>query len=371
VPDPSSVDDEKLITAKGPYVPLRSLGLTNAFPVLQGYKDSVGIGYRFNIQDPLALARLGITASYSPSTDLPPDQRGHVDIAGSYLSWRTALSWNHSDFYDLFGPTKRSRKGYAAKIGYDWGLIYDEPRRLSISFDLAYYDKIDTLPDAQNVATNFSRLVTGQVGIHYTDVQRSIGAVDDEKGVNWALVYDGNSARGEFTPQLRGSLDFGVPLPSPYSSIWLRSAAGVGNGDRDNVVANYYFGKFGNNYLDDNSVKRYRDYDSLPGFGIDAISALNFVREMAEWNLPPYAFESAGTPALYLSSLQPSLFAGGLWADPGNASRRKNYASVGVQADLRLNVLHWNDMTLSFGCAEGFRDGRHAGTEWMVSLKIM
>ena len=49
----------------------------------------------------------------------PADERGHIDITGRYLVWRGGLSWNRSDFYDLFGPTKRSRKGYAAKLGYD------------------------------------------------------------------------------------------------------------------------------------------------------------------------------------------------------------------------------------------------------------
>ncbi len=64
-------------------------------------------------------------------------------------------------------------------------LIYDEPRKLDLSYDLAYYDQIDTLPNAQNVETNFTRLVTGESQLHYTDVRRSLGAVDDEKGIAW------------------------------------------------------------------------------------------------------------------------------------------------------------------------------------------
>ena len=56
-----------------------------------------------------------------------------------------------SDFYDLFGPVKRSRKGFAAKVGYDRFLIYDEPRKLEFIAEVAYYDNIDTLPGAQNI----------------------------------------------------------------------------------------------------------------------------------------------------------------------------------------------------------------------------
>ena len=95
---------------------------SNAYPVLQGYKNSAGIGYHFNFDDPLQFASLGITAAYTPSSNLPGDERGHVDITGRYQFWTRRLSWNRSDFYDLFGPTKRSRKGYAAKLGYDWEL---------------------------------------------------------------------------------------------------------------------------------------------------------------------------------------------------------------------------------------------------------
>jgi hypothetical protein len=371
VPDPSTVDDRALVKPTGPYVPLHNVELINAYPVLEGYKNSVGVGYQFNLEDPLAFARLGITASYTPSTGLPPDQRGHVDIAGKYRGWRAALSWNHSDFYDLFGPVKRSRKGYAAKIGYDWGLISDEPRKLGVTFDLAYYDQIDRLPEAQNVTTDFSRLVTTEVGLHYSELFRALGAVDDEKGVSLSLTYQGNQVDGAITPQLRGTLDYGIALPAAHSSLWLRTAGGIADGAHNQTVANFYFGSFGNNYVDNGTIRRYRDYDSFPGFGIDEISALRFVREMVEWNLSPIVVGSVGTPGLYLSALRPSVFAAGLWSNPGNAAPNKNYASIGGQLDLSLSVLNRFEMTLSAGCAVGYQGSQRAGTEWMVSLKIM
>jgi hypothetical protein len=371
VPAPSTVDYDKEVIGKGPYIPLRNVSLANAYPVLQGYKNFGGIGYHVNFEDPLRLANLGITAAYTPSGKLPGDERGHLDMTGQYLGWRAELSWNRSDFYDLFGPTKRSRKGEAAKLGYDWLMIYDEPRKLTLSYDLEYYNKLDTLPNAQNVATTFTRLMTGKLGLHYTDVRRSLGAVDDEKGLTWNLELDANQVSGKITPQLFGNLDLGFALPLAHSSVWLRSAAGIASGDRDNPVANFYFGGFGNNYVDDGNVKRYREYSSLPGFKIDEVSALSFVREMVEWNLPPVVFESVGTPGFYLNWLRPAAFAAGLWTDPGHTALRKNSASVGTQADLHISVLHWYDMTLSVGYAVGYQGSRRANSEWMISLKIM
>jgi len=88
-------------------------------------------------------------------------------------------------------------------------------------------------------------------------------------------------------------------------------------------------------------------------------------------NLPPVVFESVGTPAFHLTWLRPALFATKLWTDVANPSRRQNYGNIGGQADLRFSVLHWYDMTLSVGYAVGFQGTKRAGSEWMVSLKIM
>lgn len=371
VPPSNAVDYEKQVIAQGPYLPAKHVRLDNAYPVLQGYKNSIGVGYQANFADPLGLASLGLTGAFTPTGHVSRDERSHAEVTGSYLGWRASVSWNRSDFYDLFGPTKQSRKGFASKIGYDDLLIYDEPRKLMLSYDLAYYDGIDTLPNAQNVGTPFTRLLVGQIGLHYTDVRRSLGAVDDEKGITWEAVAKVNRVQDETPAQLRGSLDYGFALPIAHSSFWLRTAAGVGTGHRSNPVANYYFGSFGNNYVDHGTEKRYRDYDSMPGFGIDEISGRDFARELVEWNLPPVVFESVGTPGLYLNWLRPAVFAAFLWTDPSDRARRADYQSVGTQVDLRFHVLHWYDMTLSVGYAVGFKGARRSGDEVMVSLKVL
>ena len=371
VPPPSTVEEEKLITARGPYIPLRQVSLSNAYPVVQGYKNEVGAGYRFNFDDPLNYANLSVIAAYTPAQGLPSGERGHVNVFGRYRVWTGEIDWNKSDFYDLAGPVKRSRKGLTAKLGYDYGLIYDDPRQLDLLLDVAYYDKLDTLPWAQSVHPNFTRLQTAGARLRYSDLQRTQGAVDDESGWSGNLVATGIRIDQDVTPQFLGNLDFGMALPIPHTSLWLRTAGGAANADRSNVAAPFYIGSFRNNYLDERSVARYRDYDSLPGFSLDQIRPLNFVREMAELNLPSYLFESAGTPGLFIRSVRPSVFAAHLWADPGNASLHKEYTSVGAQVDWRLSILHWYDFTLSVGYAVGYQGSHRSGSEWVVSLKIM
>ena len=372
VPPPSAVDEEKLITRRGPYLPLRELALQNAYPVLQGYKSAAGIGYQFNFEDPIRFANLSVTAAWTPGTaDLSGDQRLHLDLHGSYLGWRAGLAWNPSDFYDLFGPTKRSRKGYAARVGYDHSLIFDTPRKLDLALDFSHRGKIDTLPNAQNIGTTFTRLSTAEALLHYTDVRRSLGAVDDEKGLTWTAALTANRAGDRASALLRGGIDFGLALPLAHSSLWSRSTVGAARGRYDDPVARFYFGGFGNNVVDKGAVKRYRDVGAMPGFELDDIAGRRFAKQMLEWTLPPWGFESVGTPGFHLTWARPALFVSALWADAGGSGGRRTVNNRGGQIDFRFSTLHWYEMMLSLGYARGFEHARPARNEWMVSLKVL
>ena len=190
------------------------------------------------------------------------------------------------------------------------------------------------------------------------------------EGITWSVLYTGQETQGATSRSCSERSATGF-LPIPNSSIWSWTAGGIANGANNPTLANFYFGGFGNNYVDDKAIKRYREPQSLPGFDIDQISALHFVKELVELNAPPIFFESAGTPGLYLNWLRTSVFAAGLWTEPQNSALRKTYSSLGAQADLRFSVLHWYGMTLSIGYGAGFQGSRKAGNEWMVSLKIM
>ncbi|MCB9250095.1 MAG: hypothetical protein H6613_16875 [Ignavibacteriales bacterium] len=71
-------------------------------------------------------------------------------------------------------------------------------------------------------------------------------------------------------------MDYGFALPINHSSIWLRSSAGYSYGDRDEPFANFYFGGFGNNYVDNLPEKRYREYYSFPGVELNSIGGTNY-----------------------------------------------------------------------------------------------
>ena len=77
------------------------------------------------------------------------------------------------------------------------------------------------------------------------------------------------------------------------------------------------------------------------------------------------------TPGFFLGHARPALFVGALAARPADGSGRRTVYDAGAQVDLSLTVLHRLDMTLSFGYAAGFEDGRKVDDEWMLSLKIL
>lgn len=368
VASPRTVDDTALVQARGIYRPLEQMGLQSGYPVLQAYKSRTALGWRLNAGDWLGFADADLTLALSPSDTLPAEERLHAEARARYLGWRGVLAWNRADFFDFFGPTRRARKGWQVGLGYDEPLIVDTPRRLDLRVDFARYGRLDTLPGAQNAAAAGSALTTAEFGLKYRHLRRSLGAVDDERGVAADALLA--LRRGDrYAPQLQGGVDLGFALPLPHLSLWSRTAAGVSGGPRDDSLSAFYFGAFGNNRVDNGTVQRYREPGSMPGFSIDAIAARSFVRQQAELLLPPVVFESAGVPDLFVNWLRPQLFATALWADPGRPERAR-YGSVGAQVDLRLGVLHWYEMFLSAGYGAGFTGSRRSGGEWMLSLKI-
>jgi len=183
-------------------------------------------------------------------------------------------------------------------------------------------------------------------------------------------VATADHANNDTIPKLRLGLDFGFALPWKHSSVWFYNSAGIADGERLNTLTNYYFGGFGNNYVDDGDVKRYRKFYSMPGFEIDAISARDFVKSTAEWNLPPVRFKSVGTPGFFLSWVRPAVFVSTLWTDPAERFDR-TFTSAGFQLDLHFTLGHRHAMTLSAGYAAGYKGSDKLDDEIMISLKIL
>lgn len=374
VGSPARVDLEQLNPAVGEYHPNRELRYSSGYPIIEGYRDTFALGFSMLLQDPMTFKGLSADISYSLDDDngaIGGSERLHADIEYRTLFWRFRYWHNNADFYDLFGPTERARKGDAFIIGFKYPVIFDGPRQMDVDFDIAYYTGLDTLPGNQNVDAQFEELLSARGEVLYQHTQRSLGAIDHEKGIRWNVTGYVDHANGEVVPRFRAGLDLGFALPLRHSSIWLYNAAGIAGSDRDNPLGNWYFGAFGNNYVDEREVKRYREYYSFPGFEIDELSGQDFAKTVVEWNLPPIRFANVGLPSVFLSSARPALFAGALLTDIGDSDYRENYYNLGAQVDFSFTIAHRHPMILSVGYARGFIGSNGYDNELMLSLKIL
>jgi len=368
---PGSIDLDSLTIKTGAYRTFLNWKLMSLYPVVEGYKNTTAGGLRLNFADDLGLHGADVTVTYTPETNLPKDERWHVGSHYSYGEWDLGFSYNKADFYDLFGPTKTSRRGYSASLERSKNLIFDEPRTLDLNLGVAGYWDLERLPDYQNVATAVDEFYNVWGDLTYENMDASLGAAEQEKGIQWSLAPSGTYVKEEFYPAMVATLDLGVPLPLAHTSVWLRTAGGMSEDLKDDPFANFYFGGFGNNWVDRGKVKRYREWYSFPGLELNEVGGTNFAKGMVELNLPPLRFRRLGFPVLYASLARMSVFASALATNLDDDTLRREVGNIGAQLDIQMQLLSNLRLTLSFGYARAVEKDRRGSDEGMISLKVL
>ena len=367
---PAKIDLDPLIIARSKYNSGRRIKFAGMYPIVEGYKKQISPGYFFHFEDPLQFRQINISLSVTPFGQLRDRDRLHAKVQYKTLNWDLRYQHNGADFYDLFGPVERSRRGDFFIAEYSKTMIYDPPRQLELFGSAAAYLGLETLPSAQNILSP-KNIFSVQAGAKYTNTRKSLGGVDHEKGLAWRVIGGADHAEGDTFPHIWGGVDYGVPLPISNSSAWLYAQAGIAGGKSESPLGAFYFGSFRNNYVDNRPEKRYRELESFPGFDIDQVAARRFAKLTGEVNLPPLRFAEVGTPAFFLSYARPALFAGTmLLRSPTDRGYRLH--NIGAQVDLGFTVAMRLPMVFSFGVARGFGDRDIDGkTELLASLKIM
>jgi len=382
VPPTSRINLDSLTTYRGTYRSLHHFKLDNAYPIVEGYQDAAGTnavtgGMRLNFSDRIGTTALDLSASYSPHGDLASSERLHLSADFRHWNWRLSAALNAADFYDLFGPTKTSRKGYGLALRYQDYFFLDGPRSLGYSVQLAGYGGLETVPEYQDVPASYDKLLSLYANLEYGSLRRSLGAIDDELGTTWELRLRSNFSNGALYPRLNLDVAKGFLLPLNHSSLWLRASAGAAlAGDQDEPFANFFFGGFGNNWVDHRAIRQFRNTESFPGIEINEIGGVNYVRGQLEWMLPPLRFRRVGIPSFYLRWAGLSLFATGLMTNVDDLvarvdRTRRTLGSVGVQLDLRLVTLSHLNSTFSMGFAVAHEQGVPLSHQFMFSFKIL
>ncbi len=370
---PSKINLDSLKVTEKVYHPMKEMKLANAYPIIQGYKNYVAGGYRLNFMDPIGLNALNLKLSVSPYDSLPNKQKVHLSVDYNYWSWTFSATYNYADFYDLFGPTKFSRAGYSFTAKYYKMFNRMAPSKTELHVRLSAYGDLETLPSYQNIASDFKNMYIGVVNYHKSYLRKSLGAIEPEQGYDWNVYaytsFATSPTEQAFYPQLINNFDFGFLLPMRNSAIWFRTSAGQSFGASDKSNSMFYFGGFGNNFVDYRSVQQYRDMSSFPGVEIDQLSAMNYGKLTTEINLTPIRFRKLGFLGFYSTYARLSLFGMGLITDVANTRDQRNYFASGVQLDFELVMFSLLKSTLSFGYSRAYIPGTPAD-QFMVSLKL-
>jgi hypothetical protein len=377
VPPASNIDLDSLTTDTGTYRAHRQFKLDAAYPIVEGYRDaagtySVAAGVRLNFSDRIGTTAFDLTSSYSVLGEgLASDERLHIRAALRHWNWRIRAGLNPADFYDLFGPTLTSRAGYGLGVQYDGMLIFDPPKNLGYTLQVAGYGGLKTLPEYQGVAAPYTSLLSFSGNLAYASLRKSLGGIDDELGTTWGVTLRSNYANDTVFARVSFDVSHGLLLPLDHSSLWFRASVGTALAGRAGPFANFYFGGFGNNWVDHRAVRQFRETRSFPGIDINTVGGANYGRAQLEWTTPPLRFRRVGIPSFYLRWAALSLFTTGLVTDLDDAATRRQLASVGAQLDLRLVTLSHLKSTLSFGYAVAGGTNAPLGSAFMFSFKIM
>jgi hypothetical protein len=398
---PGEIDLDSVVVDYGDYNGFKNIRLTNIYPIVQSYKTRVAWGLRFNFRDRVGLHYFEVDGLVTPSESLADDEKGHL-LANYTWNWGRGGWWefggwyNRTDFYDVFGPTKTARKGYSLSAAYNRTITHESPKTLGYTLSLDGYGGLETLPFYQNVQAVFEEYLSAYGQLSYTNKRGTIGGIEKEKGVSWSLngvlnlinpedatlnpnvVPEGAdsliraSSRRAY-PQMWLDFDYGFRLPWAHSSIWLRPALGQSFAPRKvppEPLNNFFFGGFGNNWVDHKSVNRYRNFYAFPGIELNSLGGTNYAKLLVEWGLPVVRFSRFGTPTFYLSSAHLTLFTTGITTNLDDSSLQRTLFNVGAQLNIKLVSFFSLPYTFSVGYAAAFEENERYSDELMISLKI-
>lgn len=363
--DTSGVKEKK-------YKPLKEMLLANAWPDITGYKNTIAAGYRMLWRDPVSVSQIDLFLGVSPWSSFEDKQKLHASFEWSYWNWKLVSTWNKTDFYDLFGPTKRSRAGYSVAIKHERKFSLRDPYKWSYDFGLYTFGDLEVLPQYQNIETPMSNFQAMTAGFKMSKLRRTLGGIDDEKGFQWSVEGSTYYADHSFFPSIVSNQDVGFLVPGiRNTSFWVRNSLGHSFSDSESSMAYIYMGGFRNNYVDWQEARRYRSYLAFPGAEIDEIKVDNYVRTMAELNLKPIRTRNIGATWLYPTYIYTSLFSTHLLTNPTGSDSRRNIFNLGFQTDIEVVMFSYMKTTWSVGYAGLFEQNQPTKGQLLLSLKLL
>lgn len=369
---PASAMPEKAEQITAAYSPLKQMKLANAFPDIGGFKETVALGYRLNWRDPIGISNIDLFLAGSPWSNYDNNQKIHAMLNWKYWNWHFMANYNQTHFYDLFGPTKRSRSGYSLGINYKKEKSTNKPLLAYYELGVYTYGNLEVLPQYQNIASPIKDFQAATATYGLSKLRKTLGGVIDEKGYSWNLSATSYFAKGDFYPSIVSNQDIGFLIPrTRNTSFWVRNSVGQSMGDRNSGLSQFYFGGFRNNYVDWQPSEQYRNALAFPGAEIDEIPAYNYIKTMGELNLRPLHLRNVGTSWLYPTFIKSSLFSTHLLTNFDRTNDLSHIFNFGGQIDIQLVMFSYLKTTWSIGYAKKIEEGQKGTNQFMLSLKLL
>ena len=310
----------------------------------------------------MLLNRVSFTASYTPRQLAAVGRAAAPQLDYERYDWKVTLKLNNADFYDLFGPTKRSLKGYSAGIGWTQDADLRQPEEARSRHRRGVPTAGSSrCPGYQNIAAPYDELFDAAGQARTTSNNRSsLGARGRREGHALGARSRRQLRQRRLVPLARGSLRHRLrAAASSTRPIWFRdrrrlsraATATIPSPTSSSAASATTGSTIGR-------VKRYREWYAFPGVELNADPRpTTSLRRMLEWNLPPLRFGAAARPGFYVTwTCAGARFRHRPRHQCSTTRRADRGRNVGAQIDLRITLLS-AQLTLSLG-SPGFRHGR-------------
>ncbi len=342
---------------------------TNALiPTVTAFMDQIAIGYYGQFSDPLLVHDLKFELAYSPWPSNRHMPRVHFDIKYEYKkSWLLRYQNNASNFYDLFNQRKRTTMQKKILVNNTHYWKYDLPHKIKHTNEAAVYLDAQTINDNMTKLTRPDFIVYQSV-LESADLRRSIGSVDNEEGTKWTatlMTFHINPKQFKHVGGIHLEWERYTTWACPHNIFVLNLSAGARHTEKRLAQGKFYFGGFGNRYLENEPVEQYRKVFRFPGVQIYDLVTDRFSKVSIENKLPPLRFGNAYLGHHCLTHIDATLFSQCLAID-------RNWRGIWLDAGMQINLhlKHWFNLesTISFGFAKAWNRYQDSW-EWFASFK--
>ncbi len=344
------------------YIGLLDLKHNSLIPTIGAFQEQVAGGLFWDLADPLYYHQINLHAGfYSSYIPFFLFRYAYKDI------FTLTAQKSPASFFDLLNRRQVNQPGKNILVEYKKWWIWDMPSTREQWLYLHWGEGLTDTGDEQQ-KMSLGRILSAGTRLKHRHMRKSIGSVDDEKGfeLNADIRYS-RTIRSPGQTALFVGADFHVlhPVFRPHNIFRVGLSAGYTQGD-DLYTCLSYFGGFGNRFIEDRIVNRYREVSAFPGLAYRRHAARDYAKVAVENMIPPIHIQKALGP-LYAEKLDMGVFSQFLVTHSGN----RKFLSTGARINLCLKKFFVLESVLSCGYASSYRWGGGRFDEFFITLNVL